>query len=58
MRVLSIAMVTILLVYVEGAPSDCAESYHQLIEDAIGVKKTCETAAFRDCCQVSRILRQ
>ncbi len=31
MRVLSIAMVTILLVYIEGAPSGCEESYHQLI---------------------------
>ena len=55
MAVLSaIILTTLLLAYTEGSPVDCGERYQNLLGDLVKLKKTCDTAKFRDCCQVYR----
>ena len=42
----------LLLVNVEGAPNNCAKTYRELLQDLITLKGSCDTAGYRDCCQV------
>ena len=45
-----------LLAYVEGTPVDCGEIYQKLLGDVVTMKKSCDTAKFKDCCQVDIII--
>ena len=52
MAVLSIILTAMLLAYVEGTPVDCGKNYQKLLRDVVTLKKNCDTAKFKDCCQV------
>ena len=58
MHYLSIAIVfmAIVLASVTGSPSNCSNTYQQLMDQAAAVKKTCREATLKDCCQVSAVL--
>ena len=57
MAVLSaIILTTLLLAYTEGSPVNCGERYQNLLGDLVKLKKTCDTARFKDCCQVDQVL--
>ena len=35
-----------------GAPADCGQTYQNTLQSLFTEKKNCETAGFKDCCQV------
>ena len=45
----------LLLCYVEGVLSDCKQDYQQKVQDLIAVRKICNGAVLKDCCQASRM---
>ena len=57
MHYLSTCMiVAIVLASVRGSPSNCSNTYQQLMDQAAAVKRTCSEATLKDCCQVSAML--
>ena len=57
MHYLSVVIVAIALAsLVTGSPSNCSNTYQQLLDQAAAVKRTCSEAALKDCCQVSAVL--
>ena len=57
MHYLSVVIVAIVLAsLVTGSPSNCSNTYQQLMDQAAAVKRTCSEAALKDCCQVSETL--
>ena len=56
MHYLSVVIVAIVLAsLVTGSPSNCSNTYQQLLDQAAAVKRTCSEAALKDCCQVSEL---
>ena len=55
MAVLSIILTAMLLAYVEGTPVDCGEIYQKILGDVVTMKKNCDTARIKDCCQVDQL---
>ena len=53
MEYLGVVITALLLTCVAGSPTACSETFQQLIEEAATVKKSCNQASFKDCCQVS-----
>ena len=56
MHYLSIVIMAIVLASVTGSPSNCSNTYQQLMDQAAAVKRTCREATLKDCCQVSAVL--
>ena len=57
MSYLGVVIAAMLLVSVTGSPTDCSETYQQLLDQAAAVKATCKEACLKDCCQVSAVLK-
>ena len=53
MQYLGFFITTLFLTIVVGSPTDCRETFQTLIEEAITVKKSCNQATYKDCCQVN-----
>ena len=37
-------------------PQNCGEAFESQLKELLAIKKTCDSAAFYDCCQVKRII--
>ena len=42
----------LLSVTVPESPQDCGETFQSQLRELLAIKKTCDSAAFYDCCQV------
>ena len=43
-------------VQVTASPTDCGEIFQSQLTELIATKQTCESAYFKDCCQVGIII--
>ena len=50
-----ITVIAALLSCVEGAPSDCGQTFQAQLQDLLSLKGSCANAGFRDCCQVKQL---
>ena len=40
-----------------GVPADCGQTYQSTLQSLLTQKENCDTAGFKDCCQVYNILQ-
>ena len=43
-------------VQVTASPTDCGDTFQSQLTELIATKQTCESAYFKDCCQVGIII--